>query len=92
MWGMLNATVSCVVGVARGLFDWLINMVFVVFQTRNIIYFTSLVSYIHRTCLVALFLSHQALDGFLMVISREGRILYVSESISHFLGLRQVRP
>jgi len=32
----------------------------------------------------------QALDGFLMVVSRDGRILYVSESIANYLGLRQV--
>ena len=33
----------------------------------------------------------QAMDGFLMVISRDGRILFSSESISNYLGLRQVR-
>ena len=32
----------------------------------------------------------QALDGFLLVVSRDGRILYVSESIANYLGLRQV--
>ena len=32
----------------------------------------------------------QALDGFMMIVSREGRILYVSESIANYLGLRQV--
>lgn len=32
----------------------------------------------------------QALDGFLLVISREGRLLYVSESIAQYLGLKQV--
>ncbi len=32
----------------------------------------------------------QALDGFMMMISRDGRILYTSESIANYLGLRQV--
>ena len=32
----------------------------------------------------------QALDGFMLVISSDGRILYTSESISTYLGLRQV--
>lgn len=32
----------------------------------------------------------QALDGFLLVISKDGRILYTSESIAGYLGLRQV--
>lgn len=35
--------------------------------------------------------SVQALDGFMLVISSDGRILYTSESISNYLGLRQVR-
>ena len=32
----------------------------------------------------------QALDGFMMMLSRDGRILYATDSISQFLGLRQV--
>ena len=34
--------------------------------------------------------SLQALDGFLMVVSRDGRVLFSSESIANYLGLRQV--
>ena len=37
-----------------------------------------------------LFVFTQALDGFMLVISSDGRILYTSESISTYLGLRQV--
>ena len=33
----------------------------------------------------------QALDGFLIVLSQEGKILYVSETVSVHLGLSQVR-
>jgi hypothetical protein len=32
----------------------------------------------------------QALDGFLMMVSKDGRILYATESISQYLGLRQI--
>ena len=32
----------------------------------------------------------QALDGFLMVVSQDGRVLFSSESIANYLGLRQV--
>ena len=32
----------------------------------------------------------QALDGFLLIVSSEGFILYSSDSISDYLGLRQV--
>ena len=39
----------------------------------------------HHLCVM------QALDGFMLVISSDGRILYTSESISTYLGLRQVR-
>ncbi|XP_019850799.1 PREDICTED: single-minded homolog 2-like [Amphimedon queenslandica] len=32
----------------------------------------------------------QALDGFLMMVSKDGRVLYATDSISQYLGLRQV--
>ena len=35
-------------------------------------------------------MSPQALDGFLLIVSNEGFILYSSDSISDYLGLRQV--
>ena len=37
-----------------------------------------------------MFIIMQALDGFMMMVSRDGRILYTTDSISQFLGLRQV--
>ena len=32
----------------------------------------------------------QALDGFVMVFAADGRVLYTSETIAQYLGLRQV--
>lgn len=49
---------------------------------------------VHTSCTYTDFLlpfASQALDGFLLVISREGKLLYVSESIAQYLGLKQVR-
>lgn len=33
----------------------------------------------------------QSLDGFVFVVSQEGRFLYISETVSIYLGLSQVR-
>jgi len=32
----------------------------------------------------------QSLDGFMLVLSNDGRVLYVSETVSVYLGLSQV--
>ena len=37
------------------------------------------------------FLLLQAIDGFLLVLDKEGNVLYVSETIIDCIGLRQVR-
>ena len=34
----------------------------------------------------------QTLDGFIFVISQDGKILYISETVSVHLGLSQVSP
>ena len=50
--------------------------------------------YVHLVLLVFnFFCKHfffQALDGFLMVISQEGKFVYISETILQYLGLSQV--
>ena len=33
----------------------------------------------------------KALDGFLIVLSKDGDIIYISESVARYLGLQQVR-
>ena len=38
-----------------------------------------------------MYLLLQALDGFLLVASSEGTIVYLSESVHHHLGIFQVR-
>ena len=32
----------------------------------------------------------QALDGFMLLVSKDGKVLFTSESIAQYLGLRQV--
>ena len=40
---------------------------------------------------VCVFFMWQSLDGFVFVVSSEGRFLYISETVSIYLGLSQVR-
>ncbi len=42
-------------------------------------------------CVCVCFLCAQSLDGFVFVVSHEGRFLYISETVSIYLGLSQVR-
>lgn len=41
---------------------------------------------------IFLFSLFQSLDGFVFALNKEGRFLYISETVSIYLGLSQVSP
>lgn len=41
--------------------------------------------------IVTFFISKQSLDGFALALAADGRFLYISETVSIYLGLSQVR-
>lgn len=43
-------------------------------------------------CSLCLFFVSQSLDGFVFALNTEGRFLYISETVSIYLGLSQVSP
>lgn len=41
-------------------------------------------------CLIKFLYSFQSLDGFALAVASDGRFLYISETVSIYLGLSQV--